>query len=708
MVNKSSSTKIFIGAILIILVVVLIAGNQTTEEQQTYRLKAVDKPYEAGMEGEWSSMNTNRVAPELLEPGTFTGKKPNALRTFFTNLLAGNLFSFTTVEVDDLPSSCGTAKSISDSYVLDYGTESTAYQCDAGDYVMWMFGDDNVPSGFSAGQKMFDHAWEKIWGSRMQFNNYWVIQDGLHPTTYKYACYDCSALAPEEYTCEDFDGGLDEHVASNVHVYVTSNPAIDTWYEDFCATTGTSVVEAYCNGDDYDYQYIYCDGYGCDDGACLGSTGTPPAPSHTCYESDGGENYDMFATTTVKLGTSVVDQESDECIDSTTLREYYCSANEEDILVNDNVCSSGDECVDGECVSSGTGTEPTGPTYNDCETFVCGGYLDQNVWCQDSNGDLTGENQNCLGTEECINGVCVLLPPPPPPTYVSCVSTMCVGPDVYCIDSLGDQILEISCGANSYCDPSTTTCESVDCTNDNDCPLGVCMFDHTCGCTTNAECGTSAMCQAQECVAVECTIDSQCPGETCLSNNQCGCDTINDCDGTSICTNSACIAVDCINTNDCDPLEQCTSNVCQPVNCMQDNDCALGICLSNECGCTTNSQCGDQALCDAGICSPVECTLNTQCEEGYLCETNACVLLTQATTTPSETTPPSEEEPTEEVTLTEIASVEDATEALKQGDVLTWAVALAGLAVIFYFVFRKKKPTKSYTIIKHKKSKKRR
>lgn len=107
------------------------------------------------------------------------------------------------------------------------------------------------------------------------------------------------------FQCTDSDGGNDTMTVGTVSVG-TAN------YTDSCASA-SAVKEYYCNGNSAASSSIECGvGYGCDAGKCVLS----PSP---CNDTDGGDSPTVRGT----ASTDFVSK-TDYCIDSGTLREYYC------------------------------------------------------------------------------------------------------------------------------------------------------------------------------------------------------------------------------------------------------------------------------------------------------------------------------------------------------------------------------------------------
>ena len=72
---------------------------------------------------------------------------------------------------------------------------------------------------------------------------------------------------------------------------------------------------------------------------------TPPSPPPTCSDTDGGKVYDE------KGICEVSSQFTDTCKDTNTLYEWYCNATNDQCLMEEHPCASGEKCIDGECTT---------------------------------------------------------------------------------------------------------------------------------------------------------------------------------------------------------------------------------------------------------------------------------------------------------------------------------------------------------------------
>ncbi|MFA6023312.1 MAG: hypothetical protein WC781_04445 [Candidatus Pacearchaeota archaeon] len=111
------------------------------------------------------------------------------------------------------------------------------------------------------------------------------------------------------------------------------------------------LIEWSCDGNIGQNQTWSCS-HGCSNGKCSGE------PTITCDDSDGGKIFGVLGKVNVTLD-SQSQILSDICVDSTTLGEYYCTANSEpDYFVHN--CAIGETCSNGICSSGGIVINTTG------------------------------------------------------------------------------------------------------------------------------------------------------------------------------------------------------------------------------------------------------------------------------------------------------------------------------------------------------------
>lgn len=135
----------------------------------------------------------------------------------------------------------------------------------------------------------------------------------------------------------------------------------------------------------------------------------------------------------------------------------------------------------------------------------------------------------------------------------------------------------------------------VDCAGTWDCTNTVCSFacSGTSGCTSDSECA-----------------DGKCVDAVCVSVQPPACASNADCGSTQVCEQGVCVPV----TNP--PV--CTTSK----DCALDQSCVAGVCISLEC--TTDSDCGPDEACKGNVCVPVsnpqQCQTDSDCKPGSTCE----------------------------------------------------------------------------------------
>ncbi len=172
-------------------------------------------------------------------------------------------------------------------------------------------------------------------------------------------------------TCESGDYLLEYYCQGNDATYSTIN--CNDYDNSYCSGDIRVVEDYYCSGgsceknitqedcNQYDEIILYCNttngdiyanktNYGCHEGECvlLGYSIHLHEDCNKCSDSDGGKIYTQKGTVSVIPPCSSGDTScpapityEDYCIDSTTLREYYCSANDvEYVDVNCNEVSA--------------------------------------------------------------------------------------------------------------------------------------------------------------------------------------------------------------------------------------------------------------------------------------------------------------------------------------------------------------------------------
>jgi len=306
--------------------------------------------------------------------------------------------------------SCYDADTVLEYYCSGGEVKSQYSDCSAGYYCNEGICEESTDCEDSdGGQKIYTKG--TITKGSSTYSDYCIDDD----TVYEYFCnfnyiasdwidcpsgYECDDGACERF-CTETDSGNDQYEKGTL-TWGTSE------YEDVCV--GSQIREYYCGGTGgYTYSQGACpSGFDCDDGACVYS-GTD------CTDSDGGvDRYDKG--TVISDG----DYDIDYCIDSDTLREYYCGTGG-DAFSLDLDCPEDYSCEDGECVynptddcsdtdggqdiyEAGTVTEDSLPYTDYC-------YDINTVWEYYCMGDSAQVVQKeCPTDYECVSGECVYSP----------------------------------------------------------------------------------------------------------------------------------------------------------------------------------------------------------------------------------------------------------------------------------------------------------
>lgn len=192
------------------------------------------------------------------------------------------------------------------------------------------------------------------------------------------------------------------------------------------------------------------------------------------------------------------------------------------------------------------------------------------------------------GKEKCGQTSLTILPSAPPPPPI---------PTPECTE---DGNCPTGLCSNGKCKQCTF---SSDCHNFGKCLFGSCWYDAEC--RQNSDCRTSR-CEGNKCTG--CEKDSQCPNgycdkgyckerkiPKCTSNNQCG---------KGICFDGICTF--CLNDSECGTGQVCNLGYCADfVQCKNNSACPTNLCVDNKCRvCRNDSDCGkgDMGYCDDFIC----------------------------------------------------------------------------------------------------------
>lgn len=233
------------------------------------------------------------------------------------------------------------------------------------------------------------------------------------------------------------------------------------------------------------------------------------------------------------------------------------------------------------------------------------------AWSGCGPGDETRYYCDSAGCYECDAYGCSNVAPP--------TKTACTG--------------QTSCPPGSVCTAAgcTVTCsDAVPCPKGEVCKSGLCSAPGTDpgpkkDCTTKDDCGDGKACIAGACEA--------CGG----SAGPCPCSKPSDCSGGLECVAGSCTAPtnSCTYSSECSDGKICADGQClvscEATPCAPGFACEKGVCQPETptSGCTTDTQCPQDApQCVGGSCVKA-CTLDPECGDGKFCDQGACVLDTR-------------------------------------------------------------------------------
>ncbi|MFZ2193403.1 MAG: hypothetical protein WAV31_04135 [Candidatus Moraniibacteriota bacterium] len=139
--------------------------------------------------------------------------------------------------------------------------------------------------------------------------------------------------------CTDSDGGNKPFIQGNTDFNGTPTKADDAW--DNCV--GNNLTEYFCTGGALDQSVNSCTSF-YEDAYCKASEGRCDM---ICVDSDSKD----YSTQGYVEFNPYKDSAWDNCVDTNTVKEYYCSADKklsEDI----HACGSGKVCAEGKCADS--------------------------------------------------------------------------------------------------------------------------------------------------------------------------------------------------------------------------------------------------------------------------------------------------------------------------------------------------------------------
>jgi len=291
---------------------------------------------------------------------------------------------------------------------------------------------------------------------------------GANNITYNNSCMATQAGTTVQQNgpcCYDSDGGQNLQVLGNAKSGII--------VLDKCSGP-EKIMEAICSNGVATSVTVDCpEGSICNGGTCI---------EITCTDSDGGQIKEEKGETTDGSTT-----ETDECISTSTLKEFYCANG---AMTSKQIsCGSTMECDDGECIAV-TCTDSDGG--NDANTAgqvergdqiledVCSGTKVKEYYCE--NGNVRSQDISCPSGYSCESGACE---------------------PIVCQDSDGgmDQYTKgtTSYGTTSYTDSCYSTTSVVEYYCDGDTTIE----------TEKVSCGSGYECVSGQCNEVECQVDYQ-------------------------------------------------------------------------------------------------------------------------------------------------------------------------------------------------------
>ena len=284
------------------------------------------------------------------------------------------------------------------------------------------------------------------------------------------------------------------------------------------------------------------------DGTCLFEPNSDPCSDGTvCTEND------LCAAGECQPGVLL------ECGDDNVCTDTYCDPVEGCVVVlndafcdDEDVCSTGDHCHLGECISSGQlSCQDGNPCTDDsCNPAAGCEFLPNTDPCDDQN--------TCTVDDQCEGGFCA------PGEGAACDDeNVCT--DDYCDVIVGCLYINNSnpcndldaCTANEFC--ANAACGggvSIICDDENICTDDSCSPDSGCVFDANAE-----PCSDDD----ECTDGDQCQDEECVAGPPLVCDDLNVCTDDSCAPDSGCINAPVPDETSCGQDLWCKSGNCQPI-----------------------------------------------------------------------------------------------------------------------------------------------
>ena len=393
----------------------------------------------------------------------------------------------------------------------------------------------------------------------------------------------------------------------------------------------------------------------CEDGSCVGSNSLDCGDGNQCtddycHPQDGCQHVNISApcddNSTCTTGDICVDG---ECVGQGTLK---CDDNNPCTLnicaeqgkceytpidgpcSDDNPCTVGDQCQAGDCqAGQPMNCDDLNPCTDDsCDAQGSCQHLPNTAMCNDSNACTLGDT---CSNKKCIGASILDCDDENPCTNDSC------DPQTGCIHANNDNL----CDDGNACTPSDKCsqgncvgsgqkpCDDGNsCTNDScDPALGCVNAPNTKACDDGSACTTNDKCSGGSCEGGPgldcddgniCTSDSCAPASGCVNEaNKQLCNDGNACTEGDVCENKTCIPGTAI---DCDDGKVCTNDACSP-----DKGCVY---TNNQVGCDDGNECTTVDKCSGGACQGGSAL---DCDDGNECTDDGCNPLSGCVSSPN-------------------------------------------------------------------------
>lgn len=356
-------------------------------------------------------------------------------------------------------------------------------------------------------------------------------------------------------------------------------------------------------------------------GACSNAPNTA-----ACSDGDACTTGDVCQAGACKPGAPVTCNDSNSCTDDSCDKVKGCTFtnNDTNSCTDNSLCTSGDHCKAGLCVTSPVTCPDDG---NVCTTAVCVpatgcGQTFNTLACDDANLCTTGD--------VCAAGVCAGTPKSCDDANV-CTSDLCnpstgacmSAPNTAACDDGNQCTVADTCAAGACTGGTARVCnDNNPCTDDSCSPTTGCVFtpNNANPCSDGSLCTTGDHCAQGSCVStpVVCPDDSNvCTTASCSPATGCG-QTFNTapCDDLDLCTtNDVCGEGQCKpgTAKDCSDSNVCTTDSCEP---------ATGACVhaSNTAACDDLDGCTSTDTCANGVCKGTPLS----CDDSNACTTDTC------------------------------------------------------------------------------------